>query len=697
MRWTEVDGVTRVDGAALLPPDPSSVIEALSGLIELSREEPLSVDHYARWARASMGLGRARALGLVGLVTRTGVARLRPDGTLDVHPGVHLQDLAARVGAWAEVREVLSEQAEARDRWLQELSRLARAHPRALARETADEAAARAWLSGAPPSFELRPDERPLPPITHKLRRILEALDHALVERGPQARAVLLALLAGQHALLLGPPGTAKSLLARSLCQVFDGASYFEYLLSRFTHPDELFGPVSIPGLKNEDYRRLTQGFLPRAHVAFLDEIFKANSAILNSLLTLVNERVFHHGQHRDPVPLLGLIGASNELPEAGAGLEALFDRFLVRVMVPPVSQAEGFLKVAVGRVGQVDLDPPDRLTLDEVRELRDQASRVLVPDRVASALVALWERGQRGEWQVSDRRWRQAVHLLRVAAASEGRAQVGPVDLLLLTNCLSADPERSGEIQESVLDVIEAGGPGVSGPRWVELSLAPHESLQAQWALLAADRVAPTRDDPVPLGDPPSGWRPRLALRQRSVARLRAHHAVGVASLTAARERAMSEHGDRLWIRELPTQIVLPYLRAAKAMARILQAVESYAARLSTPEALARDLIGLLPLEERLRAEHLDAVFTIGEIGSIGLAYRQWRQLPSVAPSSACTLELRVEDWLDLIAQERAWAPLLAGLSTKQRRVVDAALPELSRILGTTVIPHPDPVRALT
>ena len=170
--------------------------------------------------------------------------------------------------------------------------------------------------------------------VTEKIARILAALDRSFIERQVHTRIALLAVLAGHHVLLC-----------------FQDAVFFEYLLSKFTHPDELFGPVSIPGLKEEDYRRLTEGYLPCAHIAFLDEIFKANSAILNSLLTLINERLFHHGKHCDKVPLLGLVGASNEPPDPEGGLGALYDRFLVRLSVPPIDKDPHFLQVCLGEL----------------------------------------------------------------------------------------------------------------------------------------------------------------------------------------------------------------------------------------------------------------------------------------------------------------------------------------------------------
>src|SRR5512147_252261 len=178
-------------------------------------------------------------------------------------------------------------------------------------------------------------------PARARLAALLDTLEHGLVERRREVRLALLAALAGEHTLLIGPPGTAKSELARRLHLAFADASYFERLLTRYTVPEELFGPLSIRALEEDRYERQTAGFLPRASIAFIDEVFKANSAILNALLTLLNEREFDNGPRREPCPLVSVIGATNAVPKDEVG-EAFFDRFLVRLPVAPVS-APGF------------------------------------------------------------------------------------------------------------------------------------------------------------------------------------------------------------------------------------------------------------------------------------------------------------------------------------------------------------------
>lgn len=281
-----------------------------------------------------------------------------------------------------------------------------------------------------------------------RLRALRDALLTGLVERDVAIRLALLAALAGEHLLLVGPPGTAKSVLARRLHLAFRDAAYFERLLTRFSVPEELFGPLSIKGLEEDRYERQTDRYLPTASVAFLDEIFKANSAILNALLTLLNEREFDNGAQRVKTPLISVVGASNELAE-GEELDALFDRFLLRLHVGPVS-GQGFRALLALR-GDAAPELPEhlRLTAGDVAAIQAAAQHVTVPDDLVALLSELRDWCVAQHIPVSDRRWRKIVKLLQVSALTNGRDTASIWDAWLLQHCLWSQPEDATKVHD--------------------------------------------------------------------------------------------------------------------------------------------------------------------------------------------------------------------------------------------------------
>jgi MoxR-like ATPase len=277
----------------------------------------------------------------------------------------------------------------------------------------------------------------------------LEQLGSDLAGRFPERKAVIggafCSILAGEHVLLLGPPGTAKSALARAVAQAFSGV-YFERLLTKFSTPEELFGPVSLKALEQDRFARVVTGKLPEAEFAFVDEIFKANSAILNSLLTLVNERVFHNDGAPVRCPLVTMFGASNELPE-GNELEALFDRFLLRFDVGYLLRPANLKAVMLAP------DPvlPTGMTMTDLRKAQKDVASVKLTDATVDAVIAIREACAGEGIIASDRRWKKSLKLLQAAAYLAGAKETCPEDAALLTDSLWREPKERPKVARIV------------------------------------------------------------------------------------------------------------------------------------------------------------------------------------------------------------------------------------------------------
>lgn len=291
----------------------------------------------------------------------------------------------------------------------------------------------------------------------NKIEEIKRALNKKYFEREKEVEAILTAILARQHVLLIGPAGTGKSALSAEISQIIKGCNFFQWLLTRFSTPEELFGVLSLSELEKGRYQRNTAHKLPEAHIVYLDEIFKGNSAILNSLLTLLNERIFYNGDMPVRTPLMSIIGSSNEFPEDGEGLEALFDRFLLRFEVKYVNDTQNFLSMLKGNTDHIGIPS---MTLNELLEYQFMTDMMNIPHDVYQTLAEirldLIDEGIRP----SDRRFKQSLSLLKAKAFMEGRQQVERGDIMLLQHTLweTADQKEvtAQIVRENAQDKIQ-------------------------------------------------------------------------------------------------------------------------------------------------------------------------------------------------------------------------------------------------
>lgn len=286
-----------------------------------------------------------------------------------------------------------------------------------------------------------------------KIQTIINELQSNFYERDHIIKAAWCAILARQHMLLLGVPGTAKSLITDELCKRIDFAEYFQWLLTRFSTPEELFGPVSLSSLENDDYKRIVDRKLPEAHIAFIDEIFKGNAAILNSLLTAINERAFDNGKYRLQIPLISMFGASNELPEEEE-LAALYDRFILRFDVKYIQESRNWCALMQSAVSNGNNTTPTTITLDELTQMQAEVTKIKFPDTVINTMRDIKMTLEKEGLVASDRRWKQTVSVLQAHAWLDGRTEIEEQDLEMLCDMLWKEPEQRATLVSKILSV---------------------------------------------------------------------------------------------------------------------------------------------------------------------------------------------------------------------------------------------------
>ena len=304
------------------------------------------------------------------------------------------------------------------------------------------------------------PEHEPEDTLPSRLAQLARSLEQRFLGKNEIIRLLLVAVIAGEHAVLIGPPGTAKSALIRTFARSIH-ARYFEYLLTRFTEPNEIFGPVDIGAFREGRYERRTEGMLPDAEIVFLDEVFKSNSAILNALLTLFNERRFTSGNRVMKCPLLSAFGASNEVP-SDETLTAVFDRFILRIrndnldayhFQDLLTRGLDFESFAAS-----DADESQPVaTADELANLqRGLLQKTRFDEDFFSQYKGIAFQIRAEGISLSDRRVVKLLKLFAASAYLDGRAQPDAGDLFVLKHVWNTE-EQAQILEAIVTPVIEA------------------------------------------------------------------------------------------------------------------------------------------------------------------------------------------------------------------------------------------------
>jgi MoxR-like ATPase len=279
-----------------------------------------------------------------------------------------------------------------------------------------------------------------------KVRAIFESLDSQLVERNEVLRGFIVAVLARKHLFAIGPPGTAKSLVGEKFCKSVTNANYFEWLMGKFTKPEDIFGPVRVTKLKEDKYERNTTHQLPEAHIAFLDEIWKASDSINASLLRITDEsRRFYQSGQTYQTPIHSVFAASNELPEDMGN--ALWDRFLLRYYVGDIVDDANFKKMMQMNGFKIT----ETITLEELEKAQAQVDKVTIPEAILDTVVELRSKMKREGFEFSPRRWNESNKILQAHAWFEGRNEVTSDDLGMLANIFWNQPDEQRQVRQII------------------------------------------------------------------------------------------------------------------------------------------------------------------------------------------------------------------------------------------------------
>jgi MoxR-like ATPase len=289
-----------------------------------------------------------------------------------------------------------------------------------------------------------------------KLLEIEKEMNARFIDRREEIHGLTLGAISKEHVLILGPPGTTKSGLESAYANYMGSTSNFPWLMTQFSTPDEVFGPVDIQAMKSGVYKRITSSKLPEAETAFIDEVFKANSAILNAMLSILQERIYHNNGTPVQVPLHFAVAASNELPEDDDNLQALYDRFLLRF-------STGYLQSEDHVSSLLDLNnsaPPtvEPIGMDVLRACSAEALALPLSDEAKSGILLLWSRLRDGGYMFSDRRLKLMTKVMAAESWLNGYTEITPESLIVAEHIMWDRPNQIRDIKSIVRECVDSG-----------------------------------------------------------------------------------------------------------------------------------------------------------------------------------------------------------------------------------------------
>jgi MoxR-like ATPase len=286
--------------------------------------------------------------------------------------------------------------------------------------------------------------------VQEKCILALNTLKPCLVERDEEFDVLFTGILSKQNILFLGSPGIAKTLLVNLFSNIVKDTKVFDRLITKFTIPEELFGPLKVSQLKNDIYERNITNTMLDSHFVFLDEVFKGNSGILNSLLGIMLEKVYINGTTKIKIPLLSLIGASNEIPEEDDGLSALYDRFVVKLNIKPIVEDTNFIKML--KLPKPKIEPI--LTLDDIQQAQAEVEQIIIPDEVYNLINNIRNRLIQEGLAPTDRTFKVSLEFLKAHTYLNNRLSVSEDDLECLKHTYWSDPDKAKQVNSIILEL---------------------------------------------------------------------------------------------------------------------------------------------------------------------------------------------------------------------------------------------------